>query len=53
MRKDFLRAKINFYISVIFLGSFTLFMMVTVFRMAQLDNPIEDMLTATIPNSTN
>jgi hypothetical protein len=48
MRKEYFRTQVNFYLSVLFLGSFTLFMMVMIFKVAEMDNPIEDMLTATV-----
>jgi hypothetical protein len=53
MRKNVLRGKVNFYISVCFLGSFTLFMMVTIFRVADMPNPVADVIAVALVEADN
>jgi hypothetical protein len=48
MRRDLLRANINFYISVTFVGSFMLFMTVVIFKVADVTTPIDDIVAAAV-----
>ena len=47
MAKNPLIQKVNFYVSVCFIGSFTLLMITTVMNVERFDNPITDAVAAT------
>jgi len=40
MTSGFFKQKVNFFVSVFFIGSFGLFLTTTILDLAQLDNPI-------------